>query len=33
MPLEVVPDVFKWLQSLALVKEARRSQAGLMELS
>ena len=33
MPLEISPEVFKWLQGQSLVKEARRNQNNLMEVN
>ncbi len=33
MGLEIESEIFKWLQSLKIVKEARRASAGKVELS
>ena len=33
MVLEISAEVFKWLQGLGLVKEAKRNQNNLMEVS
>lgn len=33
MVLEISPEVYKWLQGLSLVKDAKRNQNNLMEVS
>ena len=33
MPIQISPEVFKWLQSLSLVKQAKRNPNNMMEMS